>query len=294
MATKPTSDPQRPHATPLQADQLRVAIALLNNRIDELRFSRPQNAIEIGVAVTQIKTKVDQTFAEIFGADKFEAHEAQVNRATFFTFPAESVTERIQAFQGGCALLHGRLKAQIDIFKERLERLDSEQALKPDRERTMSPRHGVQRICLNGHQRAVDILGEPEEIFCPQCGQLNIVSCQHCQEPIRGVPLDDDIIGLSALPVPNFCHKCGKSFPWMERRLEAAVQILQTEEADAAAEAELRGALVAISSDTPQTGLGVVRIKKIMAKVGKPVGDALYKIVIDLATEAAKKGLLGS
>ena len=43
--------------------------------------------------------------------------------------------------------------------------------------------------------------------------------------------------------------------------------------------------------DVPETPLAVVRFKKSILKLGKPVGDALYKIMVDVMSEAVKKTL---
>jgi hypothetical protein len=154
---------------------------------------------------------------------------------------------------------------------------------------------GVQRICHNGHQRTDDILGCPLEPYCAECGAPTTSRCESCKEPIRGPNHDSMVVSLVRTPVPNYCHNCGMPFPWTERRVDAAIALLDESESPLPEEKEkLRGALVAISSDTPQTALAVVRIKSILKRVGKPIGDAIYKIAVDVATEAAKKSLLGN
>ncbi len=45
--------------------------------------------------------------------------------------------------------------------------------------------------------------------------------------------------------------------------------------------------------DTPQTELSVSRFKKLALKAGQTVGGSLYKMAVEIASEAAKKALLG-
>ena len=45
------------------------------------------------------------------------------------------------------------------------------------------------------------------------------------------------------------------------------------------------------SADTPRTELTATRFKNFVRKVRPPVGDVLTKIVVNVATEAAKKAM---
>jgi hypothetical protein len=57
-----------------------------------------------------------------------------------------------------------------------------------------------------------------------------------------------------------------------------------------AEKAELKGTLIDLTADTPRTPLAVSRFKKIMGKVGPVAFDAFSKILVNVLTEAAKKG----
>ena len=57
--------------------------------------------------------------------------------------------------------------------------------------------------------------------------------------------------------------------------------------------AKLKGALDDISRDGPRSEVGAARVKKILSKVGGGIGNALYKVAVDVASEAAKKVLTG-
>src|SRR5579872_3179378 len=95
--------------------------------------------------------------------------------------------------------------------------------------------------------------------------------------------------------MPSFCHACGKAYPWTEERLSAAQALVaEAEELTASEQDQLSKSLEAVMHDTPSTNLGAARIRKFVAKVKGPIGDAIYKAAIDLATETAVKLLKGS
>jgi hypothetical protein len=55
----------------------------------------------------------------------------------------------------------------------------------------------------------------------------------------------------------------------------------------------LKAALRDIGSDTARTELAAARFKRLAKKAGHAASEGLYKIAIDLASEAAKKTILG-
>jgi len=95
---------------------------------------------------------------------------------------------------------------------------------------------------------------------------------------------------MSSYEAPSYCGSCGEPLPWTQRRLDAAAE-LAAEAADLTADerAQFEESLVAISSDTPQTQLAAVRVKKVLAKAGNVAGGALRDILVDIASETAKK-----
>ncbi len=54
---------------------------------------------------------------------------------------------------------------------------------------------------------------------------------------------------------------------------------------------ELKRTIDDLSSDTPFTTLAVSRFKRIIDKIGPVAGDFLQKLVVNVATEAAKKAM---
>lgn len=89
---------------------------------------------------------------------------------------------------------------------------------------------------------------------------------------------------------PNFCHACGKPLPWMAEKLEAARDLADDLEGISADDrAKLRTALDDIAAGGPRAELAAARIKRTLGKASTVVGQALWKISVELASEAAKK-----
>ena len=84
----------------------------------------------------------------------------------------------------------------------------------------------------------------------------------------------------------------GKPFPWTKAKLDAARE-LEFEDKLTAKEKELfKSSLDDIIAENPKTEMAAIKSKHIMAKVGKETAKALHDIVVDIASETAKKFLL--
>jgi len=103
-------------------------------------------------------------------------------------------------------------------------------------------------------------------------------------------------LNYTDLPLPSCCPDCGKPYPWTEAKLKAARELadeldnLSPEERDL-----LKKSLDDIMLDTPQTIVAATRFKKIAAKAaktGKATVKELRKLVVDIASETAKKIIL--
>ena len=107
----------------LRVEDLPAAIEKLNRRLREVReMLAPQNASELSIAVQRIVTKVNATYAEIYGTGTAAYREAEVNPKDFFVmvFPSPWSGE-LEAFQDARAGLAAALETRIEIFEERLE-----------------------------------------------------------------------------------------------------------------------------------------------------------------------------
>ena len=167
--------------------------------------------------------------------------------------------------------------------------------------------YDLAQICLNGHiinSSAQTALLHNKD-FCPKCGSPTITNCLNCQQPIDGdfyvrrgsnwVTGKMHLIKIRDFILPLFCPKCGVLFPWTEKKIEVSKEIvsectdLNQEEKELFAKS-----INDIIKDTPETILSTNRIKKILAKLGKGVPEGLMDLIIDVASEPAKKILLSS
>ena len=155
--------------------------------------------------------------------------------------------------------------------------------------------YDVGQVCLNGHGITGDYSANSEfaENYCSRCGAQTITQCLNCKSHIRGYyDHEGGVIAIPNFDVPAYCYKCGEPFPWTETALQAAKEL--TDEIEGLSEGErekAKGSLVEITRDTLQTELAVVRVKKLLARAGPTIGQALKEIIVAVATEGARKQL---
>jgi hypothetical protein len=148
--------------------------------------------------------------------------------------------------------------------------------------------YDVAQICLKGHVINATAKGLPvhNTDFCNKCGAATIIECPECKVEIRG--RYHNVMG--GFRAPAFCHKCGKPYPWTKLKIEAAHELAQELDQLTPEEKEmLSKSIDDIVTDSPRTTLGATRFKKIMAKVGKEAAAAFKEVLVDVASEAAKK-----
>lgn len=151
-------------------------------------------------------------------------------------------------------------------------------------------------VCLSGHPTTSGIEYSPELTakFCATCGAETIRTCPACNASIRG---DYHIPGFISAgheyTPPNHCHNCGAAFPWKIAKVEAAKEhVAEIDKLDEGEKAELQGAIDDLATGGVRTELAAGRFKRLMKKGGQTVGSGLCKIVVDVASEAAKKAIL--
>jgi hypothetical protein len=149
--------------------------------------------------------------------------------------------------------------------------------------------------CMNGHSvgafnerkraRSSDQIMERQSQYgreippdsCTKCGAAIISVCQNCHARIS-------MGGMR----PERCGGCGKPFPWTAT-IKAAkdytdqIQVLSTPE-----KTDLKECLTNLTKDTPGTPLEASKFMMYVKKIDSPTGDALLKIMINVATEGAK------
>jgi len=152
------------------------------------------------------------------------------------------------------------------------------------------------QICMNGHviTALYDISPGRRQDFCDRCGEKTIITCPNCESPIRGSYDAPRVVAINSYHPPAQCGDCGAPFPWTECRLAAARELASDLEQ---LSPEERGRLIDTLPDLvrdPMTQVSAGRFKRLAAKAGVEAGGAFRDILVDVASETAKKVIWGS
>lgn len=152
--------------------------------------------------------------------------------------------------------------------------------------------YDVAEVCPNGHvaNHSTQTYPQHNRTFCEKCGEKTITKCPACHEPIRGDYHVSGYVGPSGYEPPAFCSDCGRPFPWTDRRLAAAKElVLEAEHLTADERIQLAETLDDIVRDVPRTQIAAMRFKRLATKAGAATAGALRDIIVDVASETAKK-----
>ena len=145
-------------------------------------------------------------------------------------------------------------------------------------------------ICLNGH--VVDKRLANAQKYCSTCGKETYSLCTNCQNPIHGVINIDGLIGSSKYNKPYYCYECGMPYPWTQKILDNAVELLSLDdELDDTSKDLIKSAIPELIVDSPTTPIAVAKYRKGISKAGLIVSDALRQLLVDVISETAKKAL---
>jgi len=149
-------------------------------------------------------------------------------------------------------------------------------------------------LCLDGHVITGDTENEPEKTskFCGECGAETIRACPKCGAPLRG---DHVYMGTITWMAPsNYCYGCGAAFPWTIAKIAAAKEhAAEIEDLDETERRQLQETIDDLAAGGARTELAASRFKRLMKKAGVAAGRGFYQVVVDVASDAAKKALMG-
>jgi hypothetical protein len=174
----------------------------------------------------------------------------------------------------------------LRVVKEELEKQKRDanraQGLNPD------GIHCDAQICLQGHVLHCDGMSFDSKTHCTKCGAPCIDECPGCGEPIRGVQMNRPTAGYSR---PQFCHSCGRPYPWMEDRLRTARELLEHDDKLSIDDRNnLWDDLQYVMSD-PKADLVPAKKKLIEIRLGKAteyVREAILDLIAKIAAEVLK------
>lgn len=144
-------------------------------------------------------------------------------------------------------------------------------------------------ICLNGHVVNSGLKTWPEkaDAFCSECGEKTISQCPKCQTAIRGRFVTD--VGPLRYDVPSYCRSCGAPYPWTERKLEAARELIALANIEDAEKQALSNDLPNLMNDTPRTKVAATRFRLFLDRAGQELGSGLRDLLVNI-THRARKG----
>ena len=159
----------------------------------------------------------------------------------------------------------------------------------------MPRQYHTAQICLNGHiiTDSIQIDPKPGQKYCDECGAELITACQKCNSNIRGLmvipdPYADRMVDLNR--PPQFCYNCGNPYPWIESKIQAAQELAYEIENISKEDIEvLANSINDIVKDTPKTQVAAVRFTKILSRTGKEAINIFRDLLVDIASETAKK-----
>ena len=162
-------------------------------------------------------------------------------------------------------------------------------------DRKESPWHDTSQVCLNGHMINSASVESPQfnQKHCSDCGAATITSCEKCSKGIRGMYHSPRIMSLSEEKPPAFCHECGQAYQWTEEAMNSIREIADLDEnLTQADKKKLNDSIADLTRDTPRTPVAAVRFTSVLKKAGQVSSEAIRKLLVDIASETAKKLIL--
>jgi hypothetical protein len=299
---------------------MRAAIPLLEARVTELRALDVQSISKgSDPSVQGLAARIMSTLSRIYGEDTLEFErlkEAGDIDDTYYGGPifilgtgSGPVGPSVQEIRAGVDRGRNRavalLAGEANSLREALEhqqqhsaparlpgQVGAEWAVDDD----APGRYTTAAVCQRGHALTGDAVRHPVAKFCADCGAPVITTCPGCGTGIRGHFVPPGVTGVGGrYTPPNFCFSCGQPVPWTTEKLAAARDLADELEGISADDrAKLKTAIDDVASGGARAEAGAVRVKRMLGKASTAVGQALWKIVVDVASEAAKKILTGA
>lgn len=155
--------------------------------------------------------------------------------------------------------------------------------------------YDVMQVCLNGHKitGTYRSQGESARQRCPECGEPTIISCPECDATIPGRYRTPGIVDLTSGPDPDaYCHECGQPYPWTQRKMEAAEELIELADIDDTEKHDLREEIPNLINDTPRSKVAAFKLKEFLERAGNIMSKEARDLLVDIASETAKKVLL--
>jgi hypothetical protein len=282
-------------------EELRLDVERLKRRITEVESFNAEAVIQRwGAEQSALQTGIDDTLEQVFGTDSARLHSYKSgtsldNGPLSLLGPPPLVTIRQYTVEGKARTLV-MLKQAVKAIEEEI----ADFATLPNTgsrqmDSTEFGRYATAAVCSRGHPLTGDIERHPSAKFCSECGAEVITSCPGCGNPIRGHYLPPGVPEIGGVYTPpSFCFSCGSQFPWTAEKLTAASDLAdELEDITPEERTKLKTAIEEVAGGGPRAEAGAARIKRMLGKATTTVGQALWRITVEVASDAARKILLG-
>lgn len=89
---------------------------------------------------------------------------------------------------------------------------------------------------------------------------------------------------------PFYCYHCGKPYPWTQKILDSAIELLSLDEdLDSDTKSIIKNAIPNLLVETPETPIATAKYRSAIGKAGQILKGSLYQLLVDCITESAKK-----
>lgn len=150
----------------------------------------------------------------------------------------------------------------------------------------------IAQVCTNGHliNDSFDSHPESNQSFCSKCGAKTITACPNCGANIRG-NYDCDVFILGATKtVDSYCYNCGSPYPWTQKILDSAIELLSLDtELSTDTKELIKNAIPYLLVDQPETPVAIAKYRSGISKAGQIVKDSMYQLLVDVLSDTAKK-----
>ncbi|MEM9243892.1 MAG: DUF2321 domain-containing protein [Pseudomonadota bacterium] len=136
-----------------------------------------------------------------------------------------------------------------------------------------------------------------------RCGEEIIANCPYCNIEIRGrkefvvqkIMLSSPTLMEKKLSIsyerPKYCYNCGKPFPWIEKAIESVIEVIKEDEKKLSCGEldQLHHDMIELSQDGPKVKSSAARFNKIIKKLSALTAQMAREIIVDIASDTAKK-----
>lgn len=145
-------------------------------------------------------------------------------------------------------------------------------------------------ICRNGH--VMSKWEANHQKFCSKCGTETFSNCPKCGEPIRGLKKLNNSFDRAERTYHKdyYCHACSSPYPWTQKILGNAVELLSLDnDLGESAKELIKNAIPNLIVETPYTPIAIAKYQRGISSAGDLLKNSMYQLLKDVVCTSAKK-----